>query len=131
MANSLAASILMLVGAAFLFLASLGVSRMPDLFSRLQTTTKAATLGVGCVLLAAAIHFGELGVTARALAVIVFVLLTAPVAAHMIGRAAYLSGVRLWEGTIVDELRGRYDPRSHALGSAPREDRGVPAAEDG
>jgi multicomponent Na+:H+ antiporter subunit G len=40
---------------------------------------------------------------------------TTPVSAHMIARAAYLSGVPLWEGTLSDEMRGRYDPETHAL----------------
>jgi multicomponent Na+:H+ antiporter subunit G len=107
----------MFIGASFLLLAAVGIVRMPDLFTRLQATTKATTLGVGCVVLAVAVHFGDLGVAARAAAVVVFMLLTAPVAAHMIGRAAYLIGVKQWEGTIVDELQGQYDPDTHALRS--------------
>ncbi|MDQ7842784.1 MAG: monovalent cation/H(+) antiporter subunit G [Armatimonadota bacterium] len=117
MPSNIVSTALMLIGAAFLLLAAVGVTRMPDLFTRMQTTTKAATLGVGCVILSVAVHFGDLGVMARAAAVIVFVLLTAPVAAHMIARAAYLVGVRQWEGTIVDELRGRYDLRTGTLRS--------------
>jgi multicomponent Na+:H+ antiporter subunit G len=105
----------MFVGAAFLLLAAVGITRMPDLFTRLQATTKAATLGVGCVVLSVAVHFGDLGVAARAAAVIVFVLLTAPVAAHMIGRAGYMVGAPQWDGTIVDELRGQYEPGTHIL----------------
>jgi multicomponent Na+:H+ antiporter subunit G len=115
--SSLLATALMFIGASFLLLAAVGVTRMPDLFTRMQATTKAATLGVGCVVLAVAVHFGDLGVAARAAAVIIFVLLTAPVAAHMIARAAYLAGVPQWDGTIVDELRGRYDLRTHTLRS--------------
>ena len=46
---------------------------------------------------------------------ITFVFLTAPVAAHMIARASYFVGVPLWEGTIIDELRGHYDRRTHRL----------------
>jgi multicomponent Na+:H+ antiporter subunit G len=113
--RALLAGALLVVGATFMLLAAVGVVRLPDLFTRMQSTSKAATLGVGCVLLAAALHFGELGAATRALAVIVFVFLTAPVAAHMIGRAAYFVGVPLWEGTIQDELRGRYHPSTHEL----------------
>lgn len=97
--------ITMLTGVVFIFIAALGVLRMPDLFLRMSTTTKAATLGVGLVFVAAALSFRELGVTTRALAVVVFLLLTAPVGAHMLGRAAHLGGVRLWENTIQDDLR--------------------------
>jgi len=108
-------AVLLLSGSMFMFLAAVGVVRMPDLFTRMQTTTKSATLGAGCMLLAAAFYFGDLGVTTRALAVIAFLFLTAPVAAHMIGRAAYFVGVPLWEGTIKDELQGHYDLRTHTL----------------
>lgn len=125
MPSNLASAALMLIGAAFLLLAAVGITRMPDLFTRMQTTTKAATLGAGCVMLSVAVYFGDLGVIARAVAVIVFLLLTAPVAAHMIARAAYLIGVRQWDGTIVDELRGRYDLSAHILHSRPVQD-GIP-----
>jgi multicomponent Na+:H+ antiporter subunit G len=108
---------LMITGGAFLLLAAIGIIRMPDLYSRIQAATKAATLGVGCIILALAIHFVDLGITVRALLVIAFLFLTQPVAAHMIGRAAYFVGVPLWENTIMDELRGRYDASTHALES--------------
>ena len=100
-------AVLLVVGAFFMLLAGLGVLRLPDLFMRLQAATKASTLGVGCMLLAAAIHFQDLAVTTRAVLVIAFFFLTAPVGAHMIARAAYAVGVPLWEGTITDELRDR------------------------
>lgn len=98
---------LIVIGGGFMLLAGVGILRMPDLFMRMQAATKAATLGAGCMLLAVAVHFGELTVVARALLVIAFIFLTAPVAAHMIARAAYSVGTPLWEGTIADELRGQ------------------------
>lgn len=112
-------AVLLLIGVMFMFVAGVGILRMPDLYTRMSATTKVATLGVGSTLLAAAVYFGELGVTSRALATIAFVLLTAPVAAHMIGRAGYFGGVPLWSGTVVDELSGHYDQRTHALESIP------------
>jgi multicomponent Na+:H+ antiporter subunit G len=96
---------LAIVGATFLLLAGVGILRLPDVFCRASATTKAATLGVGCVLVSAAIYFGDLRVTTRVLATIAFLLLTAPVAAHMIARAAYFQGVPLWSGTVRDELK--------------------------
>ncbi len=113
-------SLLMLTGAVFAFLAAMGILRFPDLFSRMQAATKGSAFGVTCVLLAVAVHFGELGIATRAVVTIVFVVVTAPVAAHMIGRAAYFVGVPFWQGTITDELRGRYDMRTHALSSSDR-----------
>src|SRR5215212_7747536 len=100
-------AVLLVAGAFFMLLAGLGVLRLPDLFMRLQAATKASTLGVGCMLLAAAIHFQDLAVTTRAVLIIAFFFLTAPVGAHMIARAGYAAGVPLWEGTITDELRHR------------------------
>lgn len=113
-------SLLMLTGAVFAFLAAMGILRFPDLFSRMQAATKGSAFGVTCVLLAVAVHFAELGIATRAIVTIIFVVLTAPVAAHMIGRAAYFVGVPLWQGTVTDELRGRYDMRTHALSSSDR-----------
>jgi multicomponent Na+:H+ antiporter subunit G len=113
-------SLLMLTGAIFAFLSALGILRFPDLFSRMQAATKGSAFGVTCLLLAVAVHFAELGIATRAIVTIFFVLLTAPVAAHMIGRAAYFVGVPLWPGTITDELKGQYDMRTHALSSSDR-----------
>ena len=90
---------------------------MPDLFMRMSATTKAATLGVGFVLLGTAIQYWDVGIFSRAVVIILFLLLTAPVAAHMIGRAAYFDGVPLWNKTIVDELKGKYDEKTHNLDS--------------
>ena len=113
-------SFLLLTGAIFTFLAALGILRFPDLFSRMQAATKGSAFGVTCLLLAVAVHFAELGIATRAMVTIFFVLLTAPVAAHMIGRAAYFVGVPLWHGTIIDELKGHYDMRTHVLSSSDR-----------
>jgi multicomponent Na+:H+ antiporter subunit G len=90
---------------------------MPDLFLRMSATTKAATLGVGFVLLGTAIQYWDIGILSRAIVIISFLLVTAPVAAHMIGRAAYFDGVPLWKKTIVDELKGKYDEKTHNLDS--------------
>ena len=109
--------VLVLIGAAFMLLAGVGILRMPDLYTRMSATTKVATLGVGSTLLAVAVYFGELGIVTRALAAVAFVLLTAPVAAHMIGRASYFIGVPLCRETAIDELRGHYDLRTHELES--------------
>jgi multicomponent Na+:H+ antiporter subunit G len=98
---------LLLVGAAFVLLAAVGVVRMPDVFTRMQAATKAASLGAICLLLGASVFFGQLDVTVRAVLIVGFVFLTAPVSAHMVARAAYAAGVPLWEGTHVDELSQR------------------------
>lgn len=96
----------LLIGAIFVFLASVGILRMPDLLTRMQATSKAVTLGLGSLMLAEALHFGEVGTTVRFITVILFFSLTAPVAAHVIARAAYFMDVLLWKGSVVDELHG-------------------------
>ena len=109
MAVEIASSVLLIVGVAFMFVAALGLVRLPDLFMRMSGATKAATLGVGCTLLGAAIYFGDFVVTIRVVGIIVFIFLTAPVSAHMLSRAAYCVGVMLSDKTIVDDLDGRYE----------------------
>jgi multicomponent Na+:H+ antiporter subunit G len=95
---------LVLAGAAFVLVAAVGLVRMPDLPMRMHAATKAGTLGAGLLLGAVALAYSDAGVTVRALATIGFLFLTAPVSAHVIGRAAYRSGLRLWERTCLDEL---------------------------
>ncbi len=116
--RDLVSLLLMLLGAFFMFVAAVGVVRMPDLFLRMSATSKSATLGAACMLLAAAVHFNAFGITTRAVATIAFLFLTAPVAAHRIGRAAYFLGVPLWKGTVRDDLRGQYDAATHRLDKA-------------
>ena len=114
------ATLIALLGALFIAIAGFGILRMPDLFLRMSVSTKAATLGLGLVLAGTALYFADLGVSTRAIATIVFVLLTAPVSAHMIGRAAYSAGVPLWEKTRVDQLRGRYEAQDAAVSNLPQ-----------
>ena len=97
--------ILLLAGSGLMLLAAVAVVRFPDLYARMQAATKSSTLGIVCLALAAAMHFGNLAVSARAAAIVIFVFLTAPVAAHVMGRAAHIVGVRAWEGTLFDDLR--------------------------
>lgn len=109
------AAILMLLGAFFVFVAALGAVRLPDLFMRMHAATKAGTLGAGLVLIAALMVFGTVAVTTKALLAFVFLLLTAPVAAHVLGRAAYYDGVTMWDRTAQDDLKGKYDQAIVAL----------------
>lgn len=117
MMSELIVFVLLISGSIFMLLASVGLLRMPDVYIRISTATKAATLGAGCTLLAAAVHFGTISISSRALAILVFIFLTAPVGAHVMGRAAYIIGVPLWEGTVMNDLEGRYDPSTGELES--------------
>lgn len=99
-------------GALFVLLASIGIVRMPDLYLRISVTTKAATLGVGLILIGAALYFGEASITTRALAIVFFLLLTAPVGAHLIGKASFFVGIKLWKNSVIDELKESSDAES-------------------
>lgn len=81
------AGLLVLAGSGFVLIAGLGVYRLEDVLNRMHASTKAGTLGSILTLAATAIFFGESSVTARSIATIAFLLFTAPIAAHMIGRA--------------------------------------------
>ena len=96
-------ALLVLAGGLFSLAAAVGVLRLPDVLIRMHASTKAGTLGCGLILVAVAVHFGDTDIVARAVMAIVFLLLTAPVAAHMIGRAAFRTGVPLWHGTRIEE----------------------------
>ena len=92
-----------LAGATLALLAGVGIVRMPDVFTRMQASTKASTLGLGCFLIALAIRYPDPAVVVRGAAIAAFMMLTTAVAAHVIARAAARSGAPLWKGTILDE----------------------------
>lgn len=104
-APELLSALLLFLGVFFIFAAALGVLRFPDLFTRMHASTKAGALGAGLTLLSIATFFQEASITTRALAALLFIALTAPVAAHLLGRAGYRTGVSLWKGTVSDELQ--------------------------
>lgn len=116
------AGLAVLAGAFFVFAAAVGVLRMPDVYVRMHAATKSGTLGSGLMLLGVALHSGEGDIVTRALAAVVFLVATAPVASHLLGRAAYVSGVPPWRGTVLDELKGHYDDTTHALAPRPEDD---------
>lgn len=108
-------------GALFILLAAIGLVRMPDLYLRISVTTKAATLGIGLLLACAAVYFRDGAITTRVLAIVFFILLTAPVGAHLLGRASYFTGVPLWKKSILDRLAGKYKKHTHELRSESEE----------
>lgn len=99
--------LLVLSGAVFSLLSSLGVIRLPDVYTRAHATTKSATLGILCILLGAFVHFAFVHqiFSVRLLLGIVFVFLTAPVAGHLIIRSAHRSGVPLAKISVQDVLK--------------------------
>ena len=106
-------------GSLFVLLAAIGLLRMPDLFTRMHPSSKAATLGTVLILIGIALYFENGAIAVRALLICLFLFLTAPVASHIIARAGFLSGVPLAEETAIDELSGHYDSETHRLTCPP------------
>ena len=117
-------AVLLVSGGAFAFVAGLGLVRMPDVYIRMHAATKAGTLGAGLILGAAAVHGADTGMAVRAIAAILFLLTTAPVAAHLIGRAAYVGGVPLWHGSVADEWATEIEGKSDS--PRPRDEKTNP-----
>lgn len=97
-------SILLLAGCVLALFAAIGLYRFPDLLSRSHAATKPSALGLLLVALSTAFFVTEGGSSIKLLLVVVLQFLTLPAAAHMVGRAAYHSGIELTDRMTVDEL---------------------------
>ncbi|TPW26682.1 monovalent cation/H(+) antiporter subunit G [Pararhizobium mangrovi] len=106
---SIVASILILVGAIFAFSAAVGLVRLPDLYTRMHAASKAGSVGSGLMLVAVAVYSQDLGIATRALAGVVFFLLTAPISAHLLAKAAHSVGYRLDKVSVYDDLQEQID----------------------
>jgi multicomponent Na+:H+ antiporter subunit G len=95
----------LIAGSFFIFVAALGVFRFPDLYTRMHAASKSISLGIGCLLVAVVITFASTLITLKAVAVVLFIFMTMPIASHMISRVAYLRKVKVWEKTWVDEYQ--------------------------
>jgi multicomponent Na+:H+ antiporter subunit G len=91
---SLFSAFLLVAGALFSLIASLGLLRLPDLFSRMHAASKAGTAGSGLVLIAAALHAGEWSIWVKCVAAMLFFVLTAPLSAHLLAKAALAAGIK-------------------------------------
>jgi len=106
-AGELIIGLMVLFGALIGALSAFGLIRLPDVYLRSHAATKSATLGVLFILVAAFLYFMIYleHTSAKLLLGIVFVFITGPVAGHLNGRAAYRSGVPLWNKSIQDDLK--------------------------
>ncbi len=94
---------LLVLGVFFYFSGALGILRFPDVYNRIHASTKTTTIGVVSILLSGVVALGLQPVGIKALAIVVFLLLTYPVAGHLLARAAYRTGVVLSDRTLHDE----------------------------
>lgn len=98
-----------LAGVVFLFAAALGVLRFPDALQRMHAATKAGTVGAGLTVIGAVLSLGRLDAAIIGTLTVMFLLLTVPVAGHLLGRAAYVSGAALVGLGATDALKGVLD----------------------
>jgi multicomponent Na+:H+ antiporter subunit G len=104
--------VLVVIGLTVTTSGVVGVLRMPDVYSRIQCSSKAITLGALPLLLALAVAQGLVtSYGSRALFVAALLLVVNPAASHALSRAAYKTGVPMWRGAVADEPRQRHQDR--------------------
>jgi len=97
-------AICLLLGALLSLLGAIGVLRLPDVYMRMHAATKVGVAGAGLILVAAAAFDGSRSAWIKGGISILFLVLTTPVAGHLLGRAAYVSGAPFWRGTVRNDL---------------------------
>ena len=95
--------ILIIIGIFFDISGCIGLVRLPDVYNRLQASTKCVTLGTILLLIGVALISDVAALNAKAIICAIFILITSPTAAHAIAKGAYASGVKLWENSVVDK----------------------------
>jgi multicomponent Na+:H+ antiporter subunit G len=97
-------ALILVAGALFCLLAAIGIVRLPDLYTRLHAASKAGVVGTGLILLAVALISTDGANVLRAILGIVFLLLSTPIAAHLLARAAYKAGELPTSATVTDDI---------------------------
>ena len=100
------AAFFLIAGSLFMLVAAIGVVKLSDVYMRMHAITKAASLGAILMLASVSIIYVQWIVWVEALMVVVFVIITAPIASHMIAKAAHKTGMPKGPGYIMDELEG-------------------------
>lgn len=121
--SELIATLVIFVGLLFDLLGCIGLVRLPDIYNRVQASTKCVTLGTCMILIGVLIHAGIGALGIKALVCAIFILLTSPVAAHAIARGAHIFGVRLWEGSVVDRFLEERESKKPTSPPAGREEK--------
>lgn len=99
------AAFFLLAGSLLTFIAAIGVLRLPDFFMRMHAATKAGVAGPGLILIGVGCFDPSWATWAKILLAIFFLIVTTPVAGHLLGKAGYVGGVPLWAGTTKNDLK--------------------------
>lgn len=105
-------ALLLMSGALFMLVAAIGVVKLADVYMRMHAITKAASLGAILMLVAVFIRHPQWIVGIEALMVVLFVIFTSPIGAHMIARVSHRMKVPTGEGYVMDELQEKMDRKS-------------------
>lgn len=103
-AIALVVAVLCIGGALFSLTAAIGLNRLPDFYTRMHAASKAGTVGSGLLLLAVGLYSQELAVFGCAFVGFLFVVLTAPISAHLLAKSAHLAGYKLSFHAVKDDL---------------------------
>jgi len=104
--------ILIIIGILFDIFGCICLVRFPDVYNRLQASTKCVTLGTILLLLGVALTAGSGATSGKAVICALFILITSPTAAHAIAKGAYASRVPLWEQSVVDKYAEKVDEKT-------------------
>lgn len=104
--------VFILSGVFFILVATIGLLRLPDFYIRMSAITKGSTLGLGLILFGLGIYFNQPSMLLKVFAIITFTFITAPVAAHVIGRTAVQNKIPFWKQTDLKEFK-KYLHREH------------------
>ena len=106
--NEIIGLTLIVLGVLFDLSGCVGLVRLPDVYNRIQASTKCVVLGTCLIVLGAVVWIGTAPAIVKGLLCILFILITSSTAAHALARAAHRSGVELWSGSVVDRYREDY-----------------------
>lgn len=103
--NDIISSVFIFIGVMFIVISGLGLLRFPDFYIRISAVTKAITLGITFILLGIGIHFNDVLIGSKIIAIILFMLLISPISSHIIARVATKNKVPFWERTNLNEFK--------------------------
>ncbi len=102
-------------GALGILIAAIGLLKMPDVYLRMSASTIGATFGVAFMLIGAVLHFFTFSITMQVFGILIFLILTVPIGAQLLAKAAYIMKLPIWEKMGHDALAGQYDPEMQSF----------------